>query len=104
LFPCANLSLIKERLLCDRSLGGCEARDRHAVRTAADVGYALYRGQKRRGRVDDALLTVRHFSERSNVPAYFHYLEAQLWAEKGNWDRAWVAWQSFHSAKTKPTR
>ena len=65
------------------------------------VGYALYRAQKRAGRLDDALLTARHFSERASAPAYFHYLEAQCWAEKENWERAWTAWQEFHSATTK---
>lgn len=65
------------------------------------VGYALYRAQKQSGRLDDALLTTRHFSERAGAPAYFHYLEAQCWAEKEHWDRAWAAWQAFHTAKTK---
>jgi O-antigen ligase len=63
------------------------------------VGYALYRAQKQAGRLDDALLTSRHFSERVNAPAYFHYLEAQCWAEKENWERAWSAWQGFRSAR-----
>jgi hypothetical protein len=68
------------------------------------VGYALYREQVRRGRIDDSLLTARHFSERSNAPAYFHFLEAQSWAEKQNWERAWNAWQRFQSAKTRAGR
>jgi O-antigen ligase len=68
------------------------------------VGYALYRAQKQSGRIDDALLTARHFSERASSPAYFHYLEAQCWAEKGNWERAWAAWEAFRSAKTKTVR
>jgi hypothetical protein len=68
------------------------------------VGYALYRAQNQSGRTDDALLTVRHFSERANAPAYFHYLEAQCWAEKGNWERAWSAWQAFQAATTKRAR
>jgi O-antigen ligase len=63
------------------------------------VGYALYRAQIQRGRTDDALLTARHFSERPNSPAYFHLLEAQCWAAKENWERAWSAWQSFQAAK-----
>ena len=46
------------------------------------IGYELYRAQMQNGRVDDALLTARHFSERPNSPAYFHFLEAQCWAEK----------------------
>jgi hypothetical protein len=65
------------------------------------IGYALYRAQIQRGRTDDALLTARHFSERPNSPAYFHLLEAQAWAAKENWERAWSAWQSFQAEKAK---
>jgi hypothetical protein len=68
------------------------------------MGYALYREQMQRGRIDDALLTARHFSERPNAPAYFHFLEARCWAEKQNWERAWNAWQKFQSAKTSARR
>lgn len=68
------------------------------------VGYALYRAQKQSGRIDDALLTIRHFSEAKNAPAYFHYLEAECWAEKGEWERAWAAWQVFRAEKNKVAR
>ncbi len=64
------------------------------------IGYELYRAQMQNGRVDDALLTARHFSERPNSPNYFHFLEAQCWAAKQNWERAWNAWQAFHAAQT----
>jgi O-antigen ligase/polysaccharide polymerase Wzy-like membrane protein len=63
------------------------------------IGYELYRAQMQNGRVDDALLAARHFSERPNSPAYFHFLEAQCWAEKQNWERAWNAWQAFQAAQ-----
>jgi hypothetical protein len=45
-------------------------------------------------------MTARHFSERAGAPPYFHFLEAQCWAEKGNWERAWNAWEAFHTAQT----
>jgi len=64
------------------------------------IGYELYRAQMQNDRIDDALLTARHFSERPNSPNYFHFLEAQCWAEKQNWERAWNAWQAFHTAQT----
>ena len=63
------------------------------------IGYALYRAQKQSSRIDDALQTVRHFSEHANTPAYWKYLEAQLWSEKQNYERAWKAWESFHAAQ-----
>jgi Flp pilus assembly protein TadD len=69
-----------------------------------EIGYALYRAQMQNGRVDDALMSVRHFSERAGAPPYFHFLEAQCWAEKGNWERAWKAWQAFHAAQTTPQK
>ncbi len=65
------------------------------------TGYALYRVQMQRGRIDDALLTARHFSERSNAPAYFHFLEAQGWAAKQNYERAWSAWLAYRDAAKK---
>jgi len=66
----------------------------HATPDNYGIGYELYRAQLQHGRVDDALLTARHFSERPNSPTYFHFLEAQCWAEKQNWERAWQAFQA----------
>lgn len=65
------------------------------------VGYALYREQMQRGQTDDALITVRHFTERPNSPAYFRFLEAQGWAAKENWERAWNAWLAYRNAGKK---
>jgi hypothetical protein len=65
------------------------------------AGYALYRAQIAAGRTDDALATVRHFTARPDAPAYFHYLQAEAWATKGDWERAWRSWQEFTSAKLR---
>ena len=73
----------------------------HAAPDNYGIGYALYRAQMQKDRVDDALMTARHFSERAGAPPYFRFLEAQCWAEKGNWERAWNAWLAFHSAQTR---
>ena len=86
------------RIASGASLQQLESRFRSAPDNYA-IGYELYRAQMQSGRVDDALNTVRHFSERGNSPAYFRYLEAQCWAEKQNWDRAWKAWQAFQAAQ-----
>ena len=64
------------------------------------AAYTLYRQQMNRGLVDDALATMRHFTVSRKPPAYFHLLEAQAWAAKGNWERSWNAWQAFEKAKT----
>jgi O-antigen ligase len=68
------------------------------------IGYELYRAQMQNRQVDDALLTARHFSERPTSPAYFHLLEAQCWAEKQYWERAWNAWQEFQAAQVRENR
>lgn len=87
------------RITPSASLQQLESRFRAASDNYA-IGYELYRAQMQSGRVDDALNTARHFSERGNSPAYFRYLEAQCWAEKQNWERAWTAWQAFHAAQS----
>jgi hypothetical protein len=62
------------------------------------VGYQLYREQMLQGRTDDALMTVRHFTDLANCPPYFHFLEAEAWAAKENWERAWKASEKFQAA------
>ncbi len=62
------------------------------------VGYALYHAQMKAGKTDDALATARHFTARPEAPAYFHYLLAQVWAEKKNWERAWQSWQDYQGS------
>ncbi|MEP6699260.1 MAG: hypothetical protein ABJB09_05970 [Verrucomicrobiota bacterium] len=44
---------------------------------------------------DDALMIARHFTEHAGAPRYFYFLEAESWAAKGNWERAWEAWDKF---------
>jgi O-antigen ligase len=87
----------------DASLEGLNKRYTTAPDNFA-FGYALYRKQMERGQIDDALNTARHFTERQNSPTYFHYLEAESWAAKGNWERAWKAWQNFWNAKAQAAR
>jgi tetratricopeptide (TPR) repeat protein len=62
------------------------------------VGYQLYRAQMREGKTDDALMTARHFTERAGCPPYFYFLEAEAWAAKENWERAWKVWEAFEKA------
>src|SRR5947207_1060515 len=87
------------RISSSASLQQLESRFRAAPDNYA-IGYELYRAQMQSGRIDDALNTARHFSERANSPAYFRYLEAQCWAEKQNWERAWNAWLKFYAAQS----
>jgi O-antigen ligase len=87
------------RITPNASLQQLESRFRAAPDNYA-IGYELYRAQMQSSRIDDALNTARHFSERANSPPYFRYLEAQCWAEKQNWERAWTAWLAFHAAQS----
>jgi O-antigen ligase/tetratricopeptide (TPR) repeat protein len=65
------------------------------------VGCALHREQMRQRKFDDALATARHFTALSGAPTYFYFLEAQSWAAKENWERAWNAWLAFQRASKK---
>src|SRR5438270_5547692 len=80
-----SIEQLRERVFCDTN------------NLSAD--YTLYRQQMNRGLIDDALATIRHFTVTRKPPAYFHLLEAQAWAAKGNWERSWNAWQAFEKAK-----
>ena len=71
----------------------------HAVPDNYGVGYQLYREQMREGKTDEALMTARHFTEHASCPPYFHFLEAEAWAVKENWERAWKAWEKFQTAR-----
>ena len=63
------------------------------------LGFQLYHEQMRQGLVDEALMTVRHFTDLPGAPRYFQFLEAEAWAEKQDWERAWNARKKFDAAK-----
>ena len=57
--------------------------------------FALYQQQRDAGKIDDALNTLRRLTGLRTAPPYFHFLEAEAWAAKGDWERAWKAWEEF---------
>lgn len=69
----------------------------HAMPDNYEIGYQLYREQMNQGKIDEALVTVRHFTELPSCPRYFHFLEAEAWAARENWERAWKAWEKFQT-------
>jgi tetratricopeptide (TPR) repeat protein len=74
---------------------------RQALHAAPDnfgIGFQLYTEQMKQGLVDEALVTVRHFTELPKCPPYFHFLEAEAWAAKENWERAWKAREKYQAA------
>lgn len=65
------------------------------------AGFELSRRQMEARKMDDALITLRRCAEQPGAPAYFHFLEAEAWAAKENWERAWAAWKTFDAARGK---
>jgi hypothetical protein len=52
-----------------------------------------------RGLIDEALATIRHFTDLPGAPRYFHFLESEAWAAKKDWERAWKAREKFDAGK-----
>jgi tetratricopeptide (TPR) repeat protein len=71
----------------------------HASPDNYGLGFQLYRAQMQQGLVDEALVTVRHFTDLPGVPRYFHFLEAEAWTAKQDWERAWKALEKFDAGK-----
>ncbi|MEY2577301.1 MAG: hypothetical protein QOI49_125, partial [Verrucomicrobiota bacterium] len=73
----------------------------HASPDNYGIGYQLCREQMQQGLVEEALVTVRHFTDLPGAPRYFHFLEAEAWAAKREWERAWKALEKFQAAPAK---
>jgi tetratricopeptide (TPR) repeat protein len=71
----------------------------HANPDNYSLGFQLYHEQMQQGLVDQALVTVRHFTDLPGAPRYFHFLEAEAWAAKRDWERAWNARKKFETAQ-----
>src|SRR5256714_1805560 len=71
----------------------------HANPDNYGIGFQLYRAQMESGLVDEALMTVRHFTDLPDCPRYFHFLEAEAWAAKQDWERAWKAREKFEAGE-----
>ena len=69
----------------------------HADPDNYGIGFQLYHEQMKQGRIDDALMTVRHFTDLPGCPRYFHFLEAEAWAARENWERAWKAREKYEA-------
>ncbi len=70
----------------------------HASPDNYGIGFQLCREQMKQGLIDEALVTVRHFTDLPGAPRYFHFLEAEAWAAKEDWERAWKAREKFEAA------
>lgn len=65
------------------------------------IGFQLYQEQMNQGKIDEALMTVRHFTDLPGCPRYFHFLESEAWAAKKDWERAWKARQKFEAGQAQ---
>ena len=77
---------------------------RQALHASPDnfaLGFQLYHEQMAQGLIDEALITVRHFTDLPAAPHYFHFLEAEAWAAKQDWEHAWKALEKFQAAPAK---
>lgn len=63
------------------------------------AAFSLYREQLKRGMAEDALHTLRRVTSLPVCPAYFHYLEAEQWAAREEWERAWSSWEAFSAPR-----
>jgi O-antigen ligase len=70
-------------------------QSRFKLNPTVEAGLALYFAETKENRIDDALMTLRQLAALPNSPKYLSYLEAQLWAKKGQWKEAWQALARF---------
>ena len=63
---------------------------------------ALCLAQKKSGETDAALATITALKKIPGCPAYASWIEAELWADKGGWEKAWQAWQRFDATARQP--
>jgi O-antigen ligase len=78
----------------DASVANLEMQVRlypNEVDTAAALCVALAKA----GRIDESLLRIEATRRRAGSPSYLAVLEAQLWAGKGDWRKAWSALARF---------
>jgi tetratricopeptide (TPR) repeat protein len=71
----------------------------HADPDNYNLGFQLYQAQMQQALIDEALVTVRHFTDLPAAPRYFHFLESEAWAAKQDWERAWKAREKFDAGK-----
>ncbi|PYL63539.1 MAG: hypothetical protein DMF25_10275 [Verrucomicrobia bacterium] len=70
-------------------------QSRFKLNPTVDAGLALYFAQMREGQINDALMTLGQLTAFPGSPKYLSYLEAELWAQKGQWKEAWQALARF---------
>lgn len=62
------------------------------------AGLDFFSAQRAAGQTAEALATLAALGKLPQHPAYLAFIEAQLWAEKEDWEKAWNAWWRFAGA------
>jgi len=58
-------------------------------------GLMLARAEAEHGEIDDALAILKTLSAKPKASPLVYYLESELWARKGEWQKAWQALSQF---------
>lgn len=68
---------------------------RFRISGSENDGLSLAQAEAVRGQVDDALAIITVLASRPNPSPLVNYVEAQLWAQKENWPKAWQAMSRY---------
>ncbi len=68
------------------------------TRDVATDGLALVLSEKNAGDLDTALSNLKNFSTEQKVPPPVYFLESEIWAQKGDWQKAWQAIVKYQNA------
>jgi len=55
----------------------------------------LARAEAEHGEIDDALAILKTLSAKPKASRLVYYLQSELWARKGEWQKAWQALSQF---------
>jgi hypothetical protein len=69
--------------------------DYHRDPAGFGPGYALARGLERNGEIDSALEVLEVLTTDASAPKYLFFVKAELWARKGDWERAWRGMERY---------
>ncbi len=58
-------------------------------------GLSLFTAQIQDENTDDALETLHRMQQIPNAPGYLRFLEAEVYAQREDWEHAWKAWPGF---------
>jgi tetratricopeptide (TPR) repeat protein len=67
-------------------------------------GMTLLEKQLRSQRTDEALETIHKLKNLNNSPSSIYFREAEIWAQKEEWEKAWNNWSEYREKINKKGR